>query len=361
MIQKMPRAEPSTTPPTLVSTTASVHAAGGRSSDQDSAAQLNANQSLEVQVQVQRGLAAGCDEVAAWLETHGLDEYTVPMIEAGYTRLVLFAGMDDLEMDSVISKNKMPYPHARAFKAAVQQMLPQAAASIVKQPQTTGSFAVDETLDTGLLASVPVVVHAVPLHVPKPPGTSEMAGEQILEREQRAVRTCNLRVEEQAGMSEVDDDSAHHVDNRLLARRWLYLMLCGAVVQQAGWWPLYGDLVLWGSITGGTLVLVGAIGFDCCTLGHLASWGSGPRTGFWILIVFWTVYCVGTGFANRENVRILAGCGLIWPCAGLIVMCEEIGRMQAAPNYRCSQPSRQQTCAATSEGGPSRIHDTISV
>ena len=46
-----------------------------------------------------------------------------------------------------------------------------------------------------------------------------------------------------------------------------YLLLCGAAVQQCGWWSLYGDLGLWCGLVGGAVVLAGAVGFDCA-LGH---------------------------------------------------------------------------------------------
>ena len=330
--QKMPRAEPSALHVSAAATvTATVSAVQhpAECSSRGEGLQLDTDHDIAAilpAIVLQGCAPAGCDEVATWLMSHGLDAYTAPMIEAGYTRLVLFAGMERSEMDGVISDNKMPYPHARAFKTAVQQLRQPATASLV-QPSPTGSFVVDESLETGLLASAPAVIHAVPM--PESRDALETAEKQLGEQEQFEAEGLTLRSEEQAGISATNDDnSAHDANNRVVAKRWVYLMLCGGAVQQAGWWPLYGNLVLWGGLVGTALVCVGAVGFDCCVLGHVAQWYSGPRTGFWLLIVFWTLYGLGTIFANTENVRILAGCGVIWPCAALIVSCEEICRMQ---------------------------------
>ena len=53
---------------------------------------------------------------------------------------------------------------------------------------------------------------------------------------------------------------------------WALLLLCGAAVQHAGWWPLYGDLGLWCGLIGGAMALAGAVGFDCGVPGHSRWW-----------------------------------------------------------------------------------------
>ena len=50
------------------------------------------------------------------------------------------------------------------------------------------------------------------------------------------------------------------------------LLVGGAVVQQVGWWSLYGDLGLWCGLLGGAAVLAGGLGFDCCVAGHSQAW-----------------------------------------------------------------------------------------
>jgi hypothetical protein len=56
------------------------------------------------------------------------------------------------------------------------------------------------------------------------------------------------------------------------------LLLCGAAVQQCGWWSLYGNLGLWCGLVGGAAALAGAVGFDRAP-GH--NWEIGDRCGFW--------------------------------------------------------------------------------
>jgi hypothetical protein len=65
---------------------------------------------------------AGSSEVSGWLLAHGLDAYSVPLLESGYNRLVLLRGMDAAEMEEVIAEKKMPRPHARAFRNSMREL-----------------------------------------------------------------------------------------------------------------------------------------------------------------------------------------------------------------------------------------------
>jgi hypothetical protein len=157
----MPRAEPPTGSEAL--TEALLDEAEIRSTTEPQEQQGQSSQ--------QRGhrLSAGSGEVEAWLMSHGLDMYTVRLVEGGYSRLVLFSGMDDNEVDTVIAENKMPRPHARAFKGAVQELRPRAAPGSVQLPQSGGG-AINESVETGQSpASVEtVLVQAVPVAKPTP-------------------------------------------------------------------------------------------------------------------------------------------------------------------------------------------------
>eukprot|EP01043_Picozoa_sp_COSAG02_P004595 COSAG02_NODE_121_length_35326_cov_25.450819_27_plen_146_part_00 len=138
-----------------------------------------------------------------------------------------------------------------------------------------------------------------------------------------------MRSEEQAGISATNDNSAHDdAYNRVVAKRWVYLMLCGGVVQQAGWRSLHGNLGWWGGLAGMALVCVGAVGFDCCVPGHGPQWKSGARNVFWGFIVFWALWSVGTSNADADNVHLLAGLMVLMPCVAMVVSCEEICRME---------------------------------
>ena len=314
----MPRAEPS------APSAAAVASVFGSDTDHDETAGAPAAAAAAVPMMMrpQPRLSAGSGEVAAWLMSHGLDAYTAPLIEAGYTRHVLFGGMDDSEVDTVVSSNKMPHPHARAFKAAVQELRPRAAAAVV-QPQ---AFIIDESLEAGLLAA-PVVVHAVAVQ-PRPIGASGEAEQQrgAPEPEQRS----------EVAILPSAAPPVQYPDNRCIkstvaAKRWLQVLLCGAAVQQAGWWyQIYhhGELGLWGGIVGGGVVIVGGVGFDCCAPGHLASW-EGPRIGFWGLLVMYAGLAYGATFDSDSQQRTMfTSFALGWLLTILIVTCEEMGRMR---------------------------------
>ena len=125
------------------------------------------------EVSLHQRLSFRSGEVASWLLSHGLDTYTTRLIEAGYTRLVLFSGMDESEMETVISDNKMPLPHARAFKSAVQELRLAPAPASVSVPQVLPSsmLPINDSLEVGLLTAAPidpVVVQALPVPTSAP-------------------------------------------------------------------------------------------------------------------------------------------------------------------------------------------------
>ena len=287
----MPRAEPSAPSTAAV---ASVFGSSDTDHDETAGAPAAAAAAVPMMMRPQQRLSAGSGEVAAWLMSHGLDAYTAPLIEAGYTRLVLFGGMDDSEVDTVVSSNKMPHPHARAFKAAVQELRPRAAAAVV-QPQ---AFTIDESLEAGLLAA-PVVVHAVAVQ-PRPIGASGEAEQQRGEPEP----------EERSEVAILPSAAppVQYPDNRCIkstvaAKRWLQVLLCGAAVQQAGWHSMH-----------------------CPGIG--SSW-EGPRIGFWIIIVTYAALAYGATFDRDAQERTMfTSFALGWLLTILIVTCEEMGRMR---------------------------------
>eukprot|EP01043_Picozoa_sp_COSAG02_P002313 COSAG02_NODE_53_length_44062_cov_22.860223_23_plen_283_part_00 len=125
----------------------------------------------EVTSPQQQRLSSGSGDVAAWLLSHGLDMYTSQLFEGGYTRVALLRGMDKAEIESVVSENSMPRPHARAFATAVQEL--QQAAPPATKPSghatqvqnTTPVTAINQSMEAGAVVAAPleaVVVHAVP-------------------------------------------------------------------------------------------------------------------------------------------------------------------------------------------------------
>ena len=83
----MPRAEPSAPSTAAV---ASVFGSSDTDHDETAGAPAAAAAAVPMMMRPQQRLSAGSGEVAAWLMSHGLDAYTAPLIEAGYTPLVLF-------------------------------------------------------------------------------------------------------------------------------------------------------------------------------------------------------------------------------------------------------------------------------
>ena len=105
-------------------------------------------------------------ETGAWLQAHGLEHYAESFVALGYHRLVLLRGMDEKEETELISDHKMPRPHARALKHALQELRaasPDSLASSLLTPQSCSPSLIG--LDVPLLlaaeAHQPVVVQAV--------------------------------------------------------------------------------------------------------------------------------------------------------------------------------------------------------
>ena len=92
------------------------------------------------------------------------------------------------------------------------------------------------------------------------------------------------------------------------AKRWALLLLCGAAVQQAGWWSLYGDLGLGCGLLGGVMVFVGAVGFDCGVPGHSGGWTRGRgaevegwRSTFWAFLFLYAICGAGATGLSAAN------------------------------------------------------------
>ena len=118
----MPRAEPSSQVPLLGSSVEISCSETPRSTPTSAAPTRDAGSQPAPDGASLSRRSVGSDAVSAWLTTHGLDRYIHPLIEQGYDRLVLVAGMDEDECEAAVATNKMPHPHARAFRAAVAEL-----------------------------------------------------------------------------------------------------------------------------------------------------------------------------------------------------------------------------------------------
>ncbi len=68
-------------------------------------------------------------EVQEWFAAQQLPAYGPPAVALGYDKLVFLRGMDETEVAGLIQKLQMPVPHARAFRAALAGLVPQATAA----------------------------------------------------------------------------------------------------------------------------------------------------------------------------------------------------------------------------------------
>jgi hypothetical protein len=84
------------------------------------------------------------------------------------------------------------------------------------------------------------------------------------------------------------------------------LLLCGAAVQQYGWWSLYGDLGLWCGLVGGAAALAGA-------RGRRHNWHERYRGWFWFFIVCYAVCgALATGFSANADCPTTGSWGDRW-------------------------------------------------
>lgn len=122
---------------------------------------LAVEQSVEA---VQARLPHG--EVHGWLARHGLEAYASPMVAQGYDKLLFLRGLDEAEVAGLIQSLKMRKPHARAFRAALAELVPAAAVAAGGAPivgvQTATAVAVapQPTLVIAQVQPAQVVVQA---------------------------------------------------------------------------------------------------------------------------------------------------------------------------------------------------------
>jgi hypothetical protein len=86
-------------------------------------ATTSVEQSVEVQA-VQSGPSSG--EVQGWLAAHALEKYASSLAAQGYDKLLFLRGLGEAEVEGLVQSLQMPTPHARAFRAALEALVPAA-------------------------------------------------------------------------------------------------------------------------------------------------------------------------------------------------------------------------------------------
>jgi hypothetical protein len=95
------------------------------------------------------------------------------------------------------------------------------------------------------------------------------------------------------------------------AKCWVYLMLCGGIVQQVGVWSLYGDLAMPCRLSGVALEWMGFAGFRCCVRAHSARWDDSDATASMFYFLGLLIRAVFNGIAILVSTLLCPSTGTV--------------------------------------------------